>query len=321
MDMSLTNSNDLGIQNDLKLDGINSSLALPMEQNSEIDLVSLRRYVRWIIDQGADAITVNADTGEGSQLNWRERQEVIATAKEVAETDGVPVISGLIAASSEEATKLASEFKSVGADGLLIFSPPAFGGFPLPSHLVVDYYAAVAHAGLPMIAFNLTRDLGGAILEPETLTAIAEIDLVVALKEASFDAAQFVVSRDALRDMPRPLWLLSGSDNFIYESFVLGADGCLLGFAGLVPNVVRELRGLVHHGAFDKADHLNREQVQPLANAMFAPPMRNSRARIKESLMQWGVIPQATVRKPLLALDNNDSQRMASAVAAVESHN
>lgn len=298
---------------DLRLTGINASIALPMTTTARPDHAALRDYVRWVLDGGADALTVNADTGEGAHLSPRERLDVLAVVKAEA-GDGVPVVSGLIAAYQAQATEHARELRTAGADGLLVFPIPAFAGQPLPDELVRGYYEAVAGAGVPLIAFVLTAQLGGALLRPELLAGLADDGVIAGVKDASFDPLAFLANRNALRAATKPVPLLTGCDNFIYESLVLGADGCLLGYAGLAPGLTKQVFGLVRDGRFAEAEELNRERMQPLAEAMFGAPMRDSRARLKESLVALGVIPQARVRPPLIGLGDDDRQRMLDAV-------
>ena len=62
--------------------GVNASMALPMTADFEPDLAAMRRYARWIADQGAIGVTVNADTGEGAHLTLAERVAVVEAVKE-----------------------------------------------------------------------------------------------------------------------------------------------------------------------------------------------------------------------------------------------
>jgi dihydrodipicolinate synthase/N-acetylneuraminate lyase len=52
----------------------------------------------------------------------------------------------------------------------------------------VAYHAAIAEVGLPLILFQLQPALAGVNYENDVLQAMAEVDGVVAIKEASFDA-------------------------------------------------------------------------------------------------------------------------------------
>jgi dihydrodipicolinate synthase/N-acetylneuraminate lyase len=48
----------------LNLEGLIPATVLPMTADAEIDEEQLRRYIRWVSDQGPVALAINADTGE-----------------------------------------------------------------------------------------------------------------------------------------------------------------------------------------------------------------------------------------------------------------
>ena len=100
---------------------------------------------------------------------------------------------------------------------------------PLDVRVPVRYHEAIAQVGLPLIMFQLQPALAGLNFEPDTLRAMASVEGVVAMKEASFDARRFVDTVRLLQDLPRPITMLTGNDNFILESFMLGATGALWG--------------------------------------------------------------------------------------------
>ena len=58
------------------------------------------------------------------------------------------------------------------------------------------------------------------------------------------------------------------------------------------------------------------ERLSPLERAMFAPPIRDYRARAKEALVMQGIIPRATVREPLLPISAADRESMRQAMVA-----
>ncbi len=263
---------------------------------------------------GRIGVTINADTGEGAHLTLSERVAVVEAVKEEL-GDEVMIVSGLIATYDEQAKTIARELKEAGADALLVFSIPAFNGTPLPPELVYSYFDSVAKAGLPLIAFNLTPSLGGVVLDPEAIARLADLSPLEAIKEASFDAVSYVRSRDAIRSAAPDVAFLSGCDNFMYESFELGADGALLGYAGLAMGLTREVFEAVRDCRHDQARELGRERVQPLAEVLFGPPVRNSRARIKEGLRMLGLIEETAVRPPLFDIDERERDALRTTMA------
>ena len=106
---------------------------------------------------------------------------------------------------------------------------------------------------------------------------------------------------------------LTGNDNFVYESFVLGAEGALIGFGAIATRQQVELIELALEERFAEA-RVVMDRLTPLANAIFAPPVRNYRARAKEALVMQGLLERATVREPLLPVSEGERRRVREAL-------
>ena len=295
----------------LKLYGLIPATVLPMHEDGSIDEPTLRSYIAWVAEQGPVALAINVDTGEGPHLTHDEKVRIISIVRDVTD---LPIIAGLAGPSTDAAVRQARDFQSVGADALLSFPIPAYLSEPLDPRVPVGYLSAVAEVGLPIILFQLQPALAGVNFEPDTLRAMASVEGVVAIKEASFDARRFVDTARLLEELPRPITLLTGNDNFILESFMLGATGALIGFGAVMTREQVELIRLALAGEYEAAAPLA-QRVQRLADAVFAPPVANYRARLKEALVMLGLIPNATVREPLLAIDDDERHRLNEALA------
>jgi dihydrodipicolinate synthase/N-acetylneuraminate lyase len=282
----------------VEIRGLIPASVTPMTPDHKIDESSLRRYIRWLLDQGAHGVAVNVDTGEGPHLWPEERVRVLEIFAE--EVNGkIPVVAGLGASFTEQAVKLAQQAKSAGANALLVFPIGAFQGVPLDPDIPYGYHAALAEVGLPLILFQLQPALGGAEYPPEVIERLASIDGVVAIKEASFDALKYTRTLRVLERLSRPITMLTGNDNFIGESFVLGAGGALIGFGTLATDRQVEMVEAFEHGDHERGMKIWHE-LMPLEEVVFRPPVRDYRARTKAALHAIGVIDHATVRPPLL---------------------
>ena len=145
----------------LELAGIIPATVTPMTEDLQVDVVALRSYIAWLLDQGVHGVAVNVDTGEGPQLDPAERLLVVETVRD-AVGDRVPVISGLAPGWTKRVVEAARDLKAAGADALLVFPPSAFRGTPLPPELPVGYYRAVGEgADVPLVLFQLQAGLGG----------------------------------------------------------------------------------------------------------------------------------------------------------------
>jgi 4-hydroxy-tetrahydrodipicolinate synthase len=298
----------------IDLKGIIPATVLPMTETGEIDEPELRKYVRWIAGQGIRAVAVNVDTGEGPHLWQEEKLRVIRVYKEELAGTGIPVVAGLGASFTAQAVRYGREFREAGADALLVFPISDYLGQPLPPELPYRYHRAVAdEVGLPMILFTLQPALGGTNFSDETLARLIEIPQVLAIKEALFDAKRFREIVNVVRSAPRPITVLTGNDNFIWESYLLGAEGALLGACAVATRAHVDVHEAAMRGDWKTARELG-DRIQRLVDALFAPPLRDYRARAKEILLMQGIIQSAHVRPPLLPIGPEDRRALKRAL-------
>ena len=286
----------------LNLEGLIPATVLPMNPDGSIDEAGLRSYISWVAEQGPVALAINVDTGEGPHLSHDEKLRVLQIVDEVTD---IPIVAGLAGPSTDAAVRQAKEFAQAGADAFLVFPIPAYLSEPLDVRVPVKYHEAIAEVGLPLILFQLQPALAGLNFEPDTLRAMASVEGVVAMKEASFDARRFVDTARLLEELPRPITLLTGNDNFILESFILGATGALIGFGAVMTREQVDMIEAWKGGRIDEARALGR-RVQRLADVVFAKPVGDYRVRLKECLVALGVLEAAHVRAPLLGIDDEE---------------
>lgn len=290
------------------LRGIIPAIVTPMNEAGDLDLAQLRRYVLWLVDQGPVALAVNVDTGEGPHLTIDEKRQTLETVAETVRGRCL-VVAGIAGPSTAQGIASARAAQAAGADAMLVFPIPAFLGVPLNPEVPYRYHAAIAEAvDLPMILFQLQPALGGVLYSTDVLHRLIEIPTVTAIKEAAFDAMRFLQVKAALASASRSITLLTGNDNFINESFILGAEGALLGFSTLGTREQVEMLAAVRRRDFETAQAYA-GRLQPLADVIFAPPVTDYRARTKEALKMLGVLETTTVRPPLLPV--SDTERAA----------
>jgi 4-hydroxy-tetrahydrodipicolinate synthase len=301
----------------LNLDGLIPATVLPMTEGGVIDEPALRSYIGWISALGPVALAINVDTGEGPHLTHAEKLRVIEIVGE--ETD-LPIVAGLAGPFPEQAIAQARDYRAAGASALLVFPIPAYLSTPLDPAIPVEYHRAIATAGLPLIAFQLQPMLGGVNFETETLRQLIELDGVVAMKEASFDARRYLDTFRMIEQTPKyqrgEFTYLTGNDNFILESFMLGCTGALIGFGAIMVSEQVAMIEAWRDGRIDEARELGR-RVQRLADVVFDAPVANYRARLKECLRLLGVLEDASVRPPLRPLDAQERRRLEETLVEV----
>jgi len=297
----------------VSLRGIIPATVTPMTSDFRVDEDTLVDYIKWISRFPIGGLAINVDSGEGPHLYREEKTRILELVADVVKGKA-PIIAGLSARFTAEAIELARDAKEAGADALLVFPIPAFSGSPLQPEIPYEYHKAVGEgADIALVLFQLDQALGGVEYPPDVLLKLTEIKEVVALKESLEDARKFVSTARVLREAPRKITLLTGNDTFILESFLLGAEGALIGFGTLATDLQIEMFDLVQKKRFDEAKAIA-ERLQPLVDAIFAPPARNYRARTKEALVMLGVLKNAYVRPPLPPIGEAERKRLREAL-------
>ena len=297
----------------LDLDGLIPATVLPMHADGSIDEPGLRSYIRWV---AARARSHWRSTSTPARDRTSTHDEKVRILEVVREATDLPIMAGLAGPSTDAAVRQARDFRAAGADALLVFPIPAYLSAPLdprgPGRVPRGHRRGRPAADpVPAPAGARRREL-----RDRDAPAMAAVDGVVAIKEASFDARRFVDTARLLESLPRPITLLTGNDNFILESFLLGATGALIGFGAVMTREQVDMIAAWQDGRIDEAMALGR-RVQRLADVVFAAPVGDYRVRLKECLRILGVLDAAHVRRPLLPISDQERASLADVLKEV----
>ncbi|MGB8252248.1 MAG: dihydrodipicolinate synthase family protein [Anaerolineaceae bacterium] len=298
------------------LEGIIPAVVVPMRSDYTIDFNVFEKYLEWVINQGPVGLAVNVDTGEGPYLTPDERFEIIRTARRVA-NGRCAIIAGIGGPATMAAVANARAARESGADALLVFPTPVYLNDPLDVLIPYHYHKAIADASdLPIIAFQLGPVFGGINYPPDALAKLLELPQIIGLKDASFDAQRFIQTRDVVRRADHPITMLTGNDNFLLESFIMGAKGGLLGFAAVGVGLLVDMLKAIQNKAVDQAVAMQ-ERVQGFSDYIYGKPIGDYRARCKVALVPMGLLtPDVSyVRPPYLSLWETEKDLAYQAVA------
>lgn len=284
-------------------------------EDFSIDFESFKNYLSWLKNQDVSGFAINVDTGEGPSLTSEERMSLLKAAKEISgDLSDLKLIAGIIGGSTENAVKEAKNAVYCGADAFLIFPNATFSGEPQDTTLIYKYHEAIAtETDRDLIIFNLQDALGGCLYTKETLKKLISIPQVKAIKEASFDVSIFRSVHQFLKNQDKKISFLTGNDNFILDSFSMGADGGLLGSCAQLTQFQVDCLNFIKNKQYDRAKELS-NIFQPIIDVIFMPPVRNYRARTKYSLKLQGVIPNDYVRPPLTEITNEEKNIIKTAL-------
>lgn len=266
------------------------ALVTPMFGTGAVDWVALDALVDWHLASGTHGIVPVGTTGESATLSPSEHRRVIAAV--VRRVDGrVPVIAGTGANATAEAIELTKAAQGDGADYCLSVTP--YYNKPTQDGLVAHFSAIAQASDLPMVLYNVPPRTA-CDMQPETVARLAEVDTIVAIKEACGDADRVAKIKALVGD---DFVLLSGEDAQTLTMFGHGAQGTISVTANVLPAQMAAFCNAFLAGDEAKAAALDAE-LQPIHDVLF---IETSPIPAKWALSAMGKI-DVGIRLPLLPL-------------------
>lgn len=200
------------------LRGVMPALLTPFDAQQNIDRASLRRLVRFNIEQGVDGVYVGGSTGEAFVQSLSEREEVLEIVAEEAKGK-ITLIAHVGCVSTAESQQLAAAAKRYGFDAVSAVTP-FYYPFSFEEHC--DHYRAIIDSadGIPMVVYNIPA-LSGVKLTLEQINQLVALPGVGALKQTSGDLYQM----EQIRRAHPELVLYNGYDEIFASGLLAGADG------------------------------------------------------------------------------------------------
>jgi len=227
-------------------------------QDGAIDFETLDELIGFQLDGGIDAIVPVGTTGECPTLSHEEHKQVIERVVKTV-SGQVPVIAGAGSNSTAEAIELTEYSKKVGADATLQVGP--YYNKPTQEGFYQHFRAIAEEVDLPIVLYNIPSRCGAG-MTPETIARLAEIENIVAVKEASGSLDQ--ASEIAMRC---DLTIISGDDSLTLPLASVGGKGVISVVANIVPADVKAMTDLILEGDFASARQWHRK-LFPLSKNM-----------------------------------------------------
>lgn len=298
----------------LKLKGVLAATTTPFDKKGEVDEQVLRRHFRDLLAvHGIAGLVPNADAGEGKTLSPEERKHIIRIGVEEAKGK-IPIIAGINADTAAKAIESALDAKEVGASVILL-SPPSHWLISCPPEAPYAYIRAVAQGvDIPIIIFQYPLWYGNASYDSESLGKLVTIEGVVGVKDGVWEVEHYEKDYRAVKAAAPHVAMLSGSDAHLFHTYLVGADGTLVVYAALVPELIVELFETCQKGELKRAKTLH-DRIWPITQAVFStPPLANWVVRIKECLVLMGRLENAVVRSPLLPVNDEERKMLRKAL-------
>jgi 4-hydroxy-tetrahydrodipicolinate synthase len=224
----------------------------PFDADGAVDYDRYRELCAFLVDNGSDGVVVNGTTGEASTLSERERADLIRNAVE-AVGDRATVVAGTGTNSTAHSIHLTEQAHEAGAHAVLVVAP--YYNKPPPRGVVEHFKAVAAATDRPVVAYNIP---GRVVIniEPETMTALAEIPNLTAVKQSNADLDQ------ARHIVDLGLDLYAGDDDLVLPFVELGGKGGVCVHTHIVGPQVKEMTRLAREGDLEGARRID-EELRP----------------------------------------------------------
>jgi 4-hydroxy-tetrahydrodipicolinate synthase len=231
------------------LGNVLTAMVTPFGEDGSIDFDSFQRLARHLVENGSDGVVVSGTTGESPNLTDDERIDLFRAAIE-AVGDDATVVAGTGTYSTAHSVHLTEQAHELGVDAFLVVTP--YYNKP-PQRGIVAHFEEIARVSdKPIVVYNIPARVVVNI-EPETISRLAEIPTVRAVKQANDDLAQ------AQHIVDTGLTLYAGDDNLIQPFLELGGIGGVCVHTHVVgPQVAAQVKAFLS-GDAERAREIDRE--------------------------------------------------------------
>jgi 4-hydroxy-tetrahydrodipicolinate synthase len=221
----------------------------PFDSKGAVDYDRYGELCTYLVENGSDGVVVSGTTGEAPTLSDDERLGLLRTALD-AVGDRATVVAGTGTYSTAHSVHLTEQAHEAGAHGFLVVTP--YYNKPPPRGIVAHFKAVAARSDRPVMVYNIPSRVVINI-EPETMTKLAEIPNVTAVKQANDDLEQ------ARRIVELGLDLYAGDDNIVYPFLELGGRGGVCVHTHVVGPQVKEMIRRFREGDAEGARRIDEE--------------------------------------------------------------
>jgi 4-hydroxy-tetrahydrodipicolinate synthase len=226
-----------------------TAIVTPFKSDGAVDYDAFRALARHLVENGSDGLVVTGTTGESPTLSDEEKGLLWQAA--VEEVGGrATVVAGAGTYDTRHSVALAKRAAEAGVDGLLVVTP--YYSKPPQRGIVAHFEAIAAASEKPIVVYNIPGRVVVNI-EPETISQLAELPTVRAVKQANDDLEQ------ARHIVETGLDLYAGDDDLVLPFLELGGVGGVCVHTHVVGPQVKELVRLWKDGEHDAARTLDRE--------------------------------------------------------------
>ncbi len=286
--------------------GCGTALITPFDDHYEVDYQSFRALVSRQLYAGIDFLVPLGTTGETPCLEDEEKEIILETVIEL-NNGQVPVVAGAGSNSTKKVISNISRLSKYKPDAFLVVVP--YYNKPTQEGIWLHFKAVSESTSLPLILYNIPGRTG-TNMTVETTLRLAELDNIVAVKEASGNYEQI---SEIIRLAPTGFSVFSGNDDVTFPLMCTGAKGVISVASNIAPSPIVKMTRLLSAGRTEEAAVLH-HRLMPLFKACF---VESNPIAVKSALALKGLIKNR-LRLPLTSSTMQTDRLMESTLKEIE---
>ncbi len=281
-----------------------TAMVTPFNADGGVDYDVAEKLALYLAKHGTDTLVLCGTTGESPTLTWSEEYQLFQVIKK-AIAGQAKIVAGTGSNSTREAIEATEKASHLGLDGTLQVVP--YYNKP-PQEGLYQHFEAIAKAcpELSIILYNIPGRTGQN-LAPVTISRLAEVPNIVAIKEASGNLDQVSQIR---RLTPSNFAIYSGDDSLTLPMLAVGCKGVISVASHLVGEALQQMIQAYESGDVAKAAQIH-SQYLDLFKTLF---IETNPIPVKAALRLQGWTVGGT-RLPLCAIAQESELKLKSTMS------
>ncbi|MGR6835682.1 4-hydroxy-tetrahydrodipicolinate synthase [Syntrophomonas erecta] len=227
-----------------------TAMVTPYDAELNVDYNRARELARELYENDTEGIVVCGTTGESPVLTREEKLQMYVAVKE-AVGDKIPVWAGTGSNDTKQSIELSREAEKLGVSGIMLVTP--YYNKPSQEGLYQHFKTVAESVSLPVMLYNVPGRTGANLL-PDTVNRLADIDNIVAVKEASgnMDQVSLLVNKLAGK-----ILVYSGDDSMTLPMMAVGVHGVVSVASHIVGKELRSMIQAFVDGDMQRAAQLH----------------------------------------------------------------
>lgn len=275
-----------------------TAMITPMNKDHSVNYTAAVELAQRLGENGSDGVVLSGTTGESPTLSFEEKVKLFSAVTD-ALGGQMTIIAGTGSNSTEDTIALTKAAEKAGVDGIMLVTP--YYNKPSQQGLYEHFKAVADSTSLPIMLYSVPGRTSVNLL-PETVARLAEIDNIVAIKEASGSLDQVSVLKTMV---PEDFLIYSGDDSLTLPILAVGGAGVVSVVSHLVGREIKAMISAFLAGKNQEALEIHL-RLMPLFKAMF---LTTNPVPVKRALEFVG-FDTGPLRLPLVDLTEEEAQKI-----------